>query len=91
MIKFFAIISAFTLLATTESGCDYSEQKFNTNCEVKKSNGKVESVVIEFNNSYFQLNNRKDCDNMIESLDSLKFDLELARDQMSVDEKEQEK
>jgi len=72
-------------------GCDERDNKFTFTCDMQKVDGKVVSLSVTMpykgmKPAPLTLNNRKEVQGLIDSLESLILDLELSRDQMAVEE-----
>jgi len=86
-ITFVVCALCLLTLAGCEEGMDYT-----TTCDIKKVDGKANIVTVTLPHhkkskpTELVFKDRQQVQNMIDALDSLKLDLELARDQMSFPE-----
>lgn len=74
-------------------GCDEHRDGFSFSCDMQKVDGKVISLSVtmpyeRMKPNPLTLDSRENVQKLIDSLESLILDLELARDQMSVKEPE---
>lgn len=87
-IKMIVVVACLCLCITgCEQGMDYT-----TTCDMKKVDGKVISVTVTLPHqkqtqpAELVFTDREQVQQLIDSLESLKLDLEMARDQMPVQE-----
>ena len=86
-IKMIVVAACLCLVAGCEQGVDYT-----TTCDMKKVDGKVISVTVTLPHQKqhqpieLVFTDREQVQQLIDSLESLKIDLEMARDQMPVQE-----
>ena len=86
------MIVVATSLCLCVAGCDQNGIDYTTTCDMKKVDGKAVTVTVTLPHpsqnqpATLVLNNREQVQKMIDALESLKVDLELARDQMPTTE-----